>query len=87
MKPIKFKESNCILTKPKDMTDEECKPLSVFRNEERVVSCWKASFWERFCFLFHGKMWVDIHGDTGTQPPMRLIPFNRVFEKKIKKNG
>lgn len=79
MKPIKFKEQNNELSKPESMTDEECSSLPVFLTDEGTcISCWKASFWDRVKFLFHGKIWLGVVSGT-TQPPVWLDCTNTVF--------
>lgn len=79
MKPIKFKQSNFKLSKPESMKDEECYPLPICRtNEGTCISCWKASFWDRLKFLFHGKIWLGVVSGS-TQPPVWLDCTRTVF--------
>ena len=79
MKPIQFKESNTELSKPVSMTDEECSSLPICRTDEGTcISCWKASFWDRVKFLFHGKIWLGVVSGH-TQPPVWLDCTNTVF--------
>ena len=80
MKPIKFKEATIELQKPKNMTEEECSPLWVFQDSKENISCWKAPFWTRVKFLFHGKVWLGILSGT-TQPPCWVDVTNTVFLK------
>ena len=57
MKPIKFKEQNCIYAE----NQPEYLPLPAFKDnkpEGKVISCWKLSFKERIKLLFTGKLWV-----------------------------
>lgn len=35
-----------------------------------IVSCWKAPWYSRVAFLFHGRIWCHIY--SSTQPPMAL---------------
>jgi len=71
MKPIEFKEQNFTLTKPDDMTDEECTPLPVHRTGSRIISCWKMSLIDRIRAVLHGRIWIDIHAHI-THPPISL---------------
>lgn len=52
MRPIDFKESNSILTKPQNMTDEECSSLNIYTDGTECISCWKLSFKDRIMALF-----------------------------------
>lgn len=82
MKPTNFKQSNKILQKPENMTDEECSPLPVFTDEKVCISCWEAGIWERIKFLFCGRIWVWIFSGK-TQPPVSLEtknPFSKDTE-------
>ena len=81
MKPSNFKQSNLLLTKPKGMTDEECGNLPVYKSENGlIISLWKTSFWSRLKFLFHGNLWLGVHGGS-TQPPVWLDLTKTVFKK------
>lgn len=76
MRPIDFEQSNKKLTKPPSMTDEQCKSLSVYVNEDSAIgtsciSCWKADWRERFRFLFTGQVWLNVVSGV-TQPPVAL---------------
>jgi len=54
MLPTTFKESNQVLAKPQDMTDEECMGLPIWRGNVTIddtgsqypalISCWKFSY-------------------------------------------
>jgi hypothetical protein len=57
MKPIKFKEQNCVFAKDQP----EYLPLPVFKADTpqgECVSCWQLSFRERLRILFTGKLWA-----------------------------
>ena len=80
MIPMKFEEANRCLTKPADMTDEECGSLWVYSDGHDCVSCWKLTFRERISVLLFGRVWLGIL--TGyTQPPVWLDARRTVFEK------
>lgn len=79
MKPIQFKQATIELQRPISMTDEECASLPICRTEEGTcISCWKANFWQRIKFLFHGKIWLGVVSGH-TQPPVWLDCTNTVF--------
>ncbi len=86
MKPVKFKESNKLLQKPANMTDEECSPLPVYSDGQQCISCWKPSWMERFSILFFGKVWLSVF-TSKTQPPVWIEGTKTIFEpcKKVKK--
>lgn len=81
MKPIQFKESTAVLTKPENMTDEQCGPLQVHRTGERIISCWKMSLVERIRAVLFGKIWIHIHTKK-THPAISLECKKTIFEKK-----
>lgn len=84
MKPSKFKESTISLEKPESMTDNECGSLSIYQAQDGTcISLWKASFWSRIKFLFHGRIWLGVLSGN-TQPPVWLDYTYTVFEKKNK---
>jgi hypothetical protein len=79
MKPIQFKESNTELKKPDSMTDEQCANLPIYQSEDGTcISCWKATFWQRIKFLFHGKIWLGVVSGKA-QPPVWLDCTKTVF--------
>ncbi len=68
MTPVPFPEQSDVLGRPPTMTDEECRPLPVFRDGVNVVSCWRPSWRERLSILFFGRVWLALMSGT-TQPP------------------
>ena len=75
MIPTSFEESNCALSRPADMTDDQCAPLSVCKTIDAngfpvVISCWKMTALELVEFHRTGRVWLIIAGDT--MPPARL---------------
>ncbi len=77
MKPISFKEQNCIIAK----NQKEYLPLPAWKSKDGVVvSCWKLSFIERIKLLFTGRLWFKIlTANKPLQPQRPLIdyPFNK----------
>lgn len=71
--PTSFDESNAVLGRPEDMTDEECAPLCVFKTKTTegrpiIVSCWKFTADELIEIYATGRVWVGIMGTT--MPPI-----------------
>lgn len=80
MKPTKFSEQNKTLLKPEGMTDEECYPLPVFAHNDDCISCWRPSWRERLSILFFGRVWLNVLGTRGTQPPVWVWGIRSPFE-------
>ena len=72
MKPIAFKGMNATLRRPSGMTDEECSPLHVWRDDNYVISKWKGSFAERLKFMLSGYLWLWVMTKSKTQPPVAI---------------
>lgn len=77
MLPRSFKHSNRLLGAPKgyDPNDKdnpgEILALPVWTDGAVCVSCWQATWRERFSMLFFGRVWVHVwYG--GSQPPIAL---------------
>lgn len=71
MRAIEFKEQNAVLGKPAGMTDEECKPLPVFRDGKQCVSVWELSP-EELEFINQTKVVYLGVLSGNTQPPVFL---------------
>ena len=80
MKPLHFREATIELKKPKNMTDEECSSLWIYRQDNNCISLWTASFSERLKFLFHGHIWIGILSGQ-TQPPIWLDCKDNIFKE------
>lgn len=81
MIPTSFDESNGYLDRPPDMTDDECGPLSVFRDSQYVISCWKLTVEELETLTRTGRVWLWIVGQS--MPPVSLTvdsPFTKKTE-------
>ena len=81
LQPIKFKESNKVLTKPESMTEDECGNLHVFNNGKQSISCWKLNFKQRLNALLFGKIWLCVYAGH-TQPPVWLDCSKTIFIKE-----
>ena len=81
MIPIDFEESNKVLTKPENMTDEECNSLTISTDGEVCTSRWKLSFWERMEVLFRGRIWLMVWSGY-TQPPVAITVFYPFIKEK-----
>ena len=78
--PVKFPQANKNLTKPSNMTDEECKSLWVYNDGSQCISCWKLTFRQRLAVLFHGTIWLSVLSGH-TQPPVWLACDKTVFSE------
>jgi len=59
MKPIKFKEQNCVYGK--DQSEYMPLPALKIQSENgEIISCWQMSLIERIYVLFTGKVWLSI---------------------------
>ncbi|RPJ28026.1 MAG: hypothetical protein EHM33_05970 [Chloroflexi bacterium] len=81
MEPKKFEQANKTLTKPSNMTDEECGSLPVFTDGKVCISLWKMTWRERFSALFFGKLWLFVHSGY-TQPPVAPMVQREIFSEK-----
>jgi len=81
MEPEYFTEANQTLSKPREMTDDECGSLPVFTDGEYCISLWKMTVKERLSALFFGKVWVFILSGN-TQPPISLTCEKEIFSKE-----
>lgn len=75
MVPASFHESNDVLDRPVDMTDEQCEPLSIMRARTMddvpvLVSCWKLTPEELAEVNRTGRVWLVVCGET--MPPVIL---------------
>lgn len=79
MKPIKFKQVNCIIGEGQP----QYLPLPAYREYDAtgmVISCWKLSFIDRIIVVFTGKIWWGVLTfNQGLQPQMPWVrcPFRR----------
>jgi hypothetical protein len=84
MLPTDFPEANFTFTKPKDMTDEQCMDLRVWRGEvpiddagsmaPAIISCWRLSKEDLEEINRTGVVWLSITG-TG-MPPVSVFTDN-----------
>jgi hypothetical protein len=71
MTPRAFEQSNWRLTRPSDMTDEQCGELEVFTDGEHCISCWEPMPEERAAIAAGAPVWLWVHSGR-TQPPVSL---------------
>ena len=77
MKPIEFKEQNCIYAK----NQPEYLPLPVYKTGDGTVkSCWKLSFHERLKVLLTGKIWLMVMTFNHPLQPS-LLSVNKLVER------
>ena len=84
MLPVDFEQRNFVYTKPKDMTDEQCSDLCVYKglvqiDEEgntapTIISCWKLSKEDLEEVAKTGTIWLSITGNG--MPPVSLFTEN-----------
>lgn len=67
MFPTSFDESNQNLGPPIGMTEDQCTSLSVWRNGEMVISCWKPTEAEWDEMTRTKRVWLIVWGVT--MPP------------------
>lgn len=84
LEPVKFPEANRNLLKPDGMTDDECKSLWVYTDDDQCVSCWKLTLRQRLQLLLHGRIWLSVLSGH-TMPPVWLDCGKTVFVKEKKK--
>ena len=90
MNPTTFKEKNRTLTRPVDMTDEQCSSLDVYTDGETCVSSWRMTLRERLSALIFGRCWIGVRSGQ-TQPPIWIMCSRSAFvkpkkEKRTKQN-
>lgn len=77
MKPVAFKEQNCVYAKDQPQYQQ----LPVYRTEEgRVISCWKLTWWERVAVLLSGRIWWSVltfNHPLQPQLPLARSPFRK----------
>ena len=78
MIPIKFKEANKELIRPRSMADKECGTLPVFAGGTDCISCWKPTWQEWLSFLIYRRIWLYVYGGS-TQPPVVITISKTVF--------
>lgn len=77
MYPVDFPESNRTLNAPEGMSD--CKPLEIYTDGVKCVSCWKLSIIERVSAVIFGRVWIYVRSGE-TQPPIYLGCERTIFE-------
>lgn len=76
MLPTDFPERNKIFTKPKQMTDEECMELPVWKGKDTkgfpvIISKWRLSKEDLEEINRTGEIWLSITGNG--MPPVNLF--------------
>lgn len=64
-----FDEENCVLSKPEDMSVDQCTCLSVFQGDSQdgiplIISCWKPTKEELKEINKTGRVWLTVLGKT-----------------------
>lgn len=72
MKPVEFDGVNAVFGKGQ----KEYEPLPGMSTKDGIViTCWKMPVWERFLFLFTGKVWLV---QSTFKQPLQPIRLDRV---------
>jgi hypothetical protein len=82
MMPVEFPESNKVLGKPMNMSDEECMSLPVYSDGKVCVSCWQLNKEDLDLIQQTGRIYLTILSGP-SQPPVSLQvepPFVNHFE-------
>ena len=66
--PVGFEGANGIMMRPPDMTHEECRDLTVWRDGKQIISCWRLTEDELKTVRQTGVVWLSIRGNT--MPPV-----------------
>lgn len=83
MNSTTFDETNHTLTRPVDMTEEQCSSLDVYTDGTTCVSCWRLTLRERVSALFFGRCWLGVRSGT-THPPVWINCTRTMFVKPKK---
>lgn len=80
MKPSAFPQANMILTKPPDMSDEQCGSLQVHRSDGQFISCWSLTWRDMIRLLWTRRIWLWVLSDA--HPPVAIqveSPFKKSY--------
>lgn len=77
MNPANFPESNTVMTRPANMTAEQCMDIHAFRDGKCVVTCWTPTPSERVRLAMGEPVYLYIVG--ATMPPV-LLTVDSPFE-------
>ena len=83
MRPIDFDQKNRTISRPQDMSDDQCGSLPLYTDKRVCISLWQASWKERLRFMMTGKLWLWVFSGM-TQPPV-LLDLESPFSTKDKK--
>ena len=75
MVPASFDEANVVLSRPPQLTAEQCAPLCILRMQDQdnmvsCTSCWKLTKEELDEINRTGRVWLVVYGIT--MPPVAL---------------
>jgi hypothetical protein len=66
MEPSDFPKTNTAVIPPKELA-----AIREYVEGKTYISLWRATFWERVRFLFHGRLWLFVVGQN--HPPMAMM--------------
>ena len=71
MRPVHFEEANIELSKPADMTDEECMSVSAFSNGQQIITAWELNKEELELIAKTGRVYLSVFAVP--MPPVALF--------------
>lgn len=82
MIPQRFALANTVMTRPADMTEEECFDVHAFKGEKQVVTAWRPTPEEIMKINLGEPVWLIVWGDG--MPPVCVTadyPFTEELEE------
>ena len=71
MIPQRFRESNRVMRKPAEMTEEECFDIHAFVGGGQVITCWRPTPEELVKLNLGEPVWLTVIGQT--MPPVAIV--------------
>jgi len=70
MIPQRFSESNVVMRRPPEMSEEQCMDIHAFSSGQAVITCWRPTPEELVKLNLGEPLWLHIVG--ATMPPVAL---------------
>jgi hypothetical protein len=80
MIPQRFVESNCVMHRPKNMTEAQCADIHAMRNGEQVITCWRPTPEELVKINLGEPVWLITWGPN--MPPVCVTADYPFMEKQ-----
>jgi len=71
MNPVNFPQVNSLLyggSADRFNTGADVSDLQVSKVDNEIISCWKASWWERLSILIYGRVWLRVAASNTHSP-------------------